>query len=58
MNTITGELGKSQKFIDLVKNIENKTIKTANILVVKPIYEANIKITYPILLNVLPITSK
>ena len=25
MNTITGELGKSQKFIDLVKNIENKT---------------------------------
>ena len=25
MNTIIGELGKSQKFIDLVKNIENKT---------------------------------
>ena len=25
MNTITGELGKSQKFIDLVKNIENNT---------------------------------
>ena len=25
MNTITGELGKSQKFIDLVRNIENKT---------------------------------
>jgi len=25
MNTITGELGKSLKFIDLVKNIENKT---------------------------------
>ena len=24
MNTITGELGKSQKFIDLVKNLENK----------------------------------
>ena len=24
MNTIIGNLGKSQKFIDLVKNLENK----------------------------------
>ena len=32
MNIITGELGKSQKFIDLIKNIENTIFITIYIM--------------------------